>query len=133
MALDAAILTVHDDALAESLVHRGLRIIPATDADVAATTAIFALHGDAVRIVSLPAWPAKAKWVTFKDYPIQIQGETDSKTGVTKYIDGFRNEGFIWQAEEVQVDGKWQRFYGFVGPHVIARVPADQIEFLKDD
>lgn len=104
---------------------------PATDADVAATRAIFSLSGGPVRIVSLPAWPAQAKWKTLKDFPVQYQGATDSKTGVTTYDDDFLNKGFIWQAEEVQVNGKWERYYGFVGAHSIAKVPADQIEFLK--
>jgi hypothetical protein len=105
---------------------------PATADDVKAATAIFSLSGGPVRTVPLPAWPAKAKWVTLKDYPVQVQGETDGKTGVTKYYDEFLNEGFVWQAEEVQVGGKWQRFYGFVGPHTVAKVPAEQIEFTKD-
>ncbi|HEX4123498.1 MAG TPA: hypothetical protein VHY37_02150 [Tepidisphaeraceae bacterium] len=105
---------------------------PATDADVAATAAIFALHGGPVRVVSMPAWPAKAEWTTFKDYPIQRQGETDMKTGVTKYTADYLNEGMVWQAEEIQIKGQWVRYYGFVGPHIIAKVPADQIEFIKD-
>lgn len=104
---------------------------PATDADVAATTAIFSLRGGLVRVVPMPNWPAKAKWTTFKDYPVQIQGETDIK-GVTKYYDDFLNEGFIWQAEEIEINGKWIRYYGFVGPHIIAKVPANQIELIKD-
>ena len=89
------------------------------------------LHGGPVRTVKLPKWPAKAKWSTFKGYPVQQQGATDEK-GVTAYYDDYLNQGLIWQAEEVQVNGKWERFYGFVGPHVIAKVPGDQIEFEKD-
>ena len=30
------------------------------------------------------------------------------------------------------LDGKWRRFYGFVGNHIIARVPAAEIEILDD-
>ncbi len=33
----------------------------------------------------------------------------------------------------MQVNGTWKRFYGFVGPHTIARVPAEQVEFATDD
>ncbi len=105
---------------------------PATDADVTATTAIFSLHGDPVRVVPLAVWPAKAKWVTLKDYPVQLQGQTDMETGVTKYYDDFLNKGYVWQAEEILQNGKWERYYGFVGHHVIAKVAADQIELIKD-
>jgi hypothetical protein len=35
----------------------------------------------------------------------------------------------VWQAEEVFVDGKWRRYYGFVGKGAPARVPAEEIEF----
>jgi hypothetical protein len=104
---------------------------PATDSDVAATTAIFALHGGPVRVVALPAWPAKAKWTKANDPPVLKPGEADLKTGVAKHSEEDRNEGFVWQAEEIQVDGKWERYYGFVGSHVIAKVPAKEIEFVK--
>ena len=95
---------------------------PATDADVAAGKAIFSLHGGPVRTVSFAAWPVRAKWITLKDYPIQYDGKTDD----------FLNQGFLWQAEEVQINGEWKRYYGFVGPHVIAKVPAEQIEILSN-
>jgi hypothetical protein len=104
---------------------------PATDADVAATTAVFALHGGPVRVVALPTWPAKAKWTGPKDHPALIPGKTDLKTGAAKHTEEDRREGFVWQAEEVQVNGKWERYYGFVGPHAIEKVPAKEIEFIK--
>ena len=37
--------------------------------------------------------------------------------------------GKIWQAEEVQVNGKWQRYYGFAGRHQLEEVPASEIVF----
>ena len=37
-------------------------------------------------------------------------------------------DGWVWQAEEVRRGDRWERYYGFVGPHVIARIPADEIE-----
>lgn len=40
-------------------------------------------------------------------------------------------DGEIWQAEEAQENGKWKRDYGFVCRHIIARVPASEIEFSK--
>jgi hypothetical protein len=105
---------------------------PATEADVTAANAIFSLGAGSVRVVTRPSWPAKAKWITNKNYPLQVQGETDAKTGVTKYFDEFNNQGFVWQAEEIQVDGKWKRYYGFVGAHAVAKVAAEEIEFVKE-
>lgn len=29
------------------------------------------------------------------------------------------------------MDDRWLRFYGFVGRHIIAKVPAEEIEFIK--
>src|SRR6185503_15591563 len=37
--------------------------------------------------------------------------------------------GIVWQAEEAREDGRWRRYYGFVGRHARARVPAEEIEF----
>ena len=37
-------------------------------------------------------------------------------------------DGLVWQAEEVWKDGKWVRYYGFVGRHVVAKVPAAEVE-----
>jgi hypothetical protein len=41
----------------------------------------------------------------------------------------YENQGRVWQAEEGLVGGKWQRFFGFVGAHCIARAPAAEIDF----
>jgi hypothetical protein len=41
----------------------------------------------------------------------------------------YENQGHVWQAEEGFIDGKWQRFFGFVGDHIIARAPGEEIEF----
>ncbi len=46
--------------------------------------------------------------------------------------ESFDREGRIWQAEEVLIQGRWKRFYGFVGNHIIAKVPAEDIELLED-
>ena len=44
--------------------------------------------------------------------------------------EAYDREGVLWQAEEVLAGGKWQRYYGFVGRHIIAKVPAEEIEVL---
>lgn len=36
--------------------------------------------------------------------------------------------GWVWQAEELLQNGQWRRFYGFVGPHEIVKIPAEEIE-----
>ncbi len=104
---------------------------PAMADDVRQATAIFSLAGGPVRAVPLPAWPAKAKWVTLKDFPVQYQS-AEPKTGAVVSVDASLNTGLVWQAEEVQIGGRWMRYYGFVGPHTVARVPAEQIEFVMD-
>lgn len=41
-------------------------------------------------------------------------------------------EGWVWQAEEIAERDGTRRFFGFVGAHRIARVPAEQVEFIGD-
>jgi hypothetical protein len=85
---------------------------PATKEDVRAGRAIFSLEGEVeIRRVELPSIPIKAKWIPPEEAP-----------GASAL------DGWVWQAEEVRKDGQWERYYGFVGRHVIARVPADSIE-----
>jgi hypothetical protein len=84
---------------------------PATLEDVRQTRAIFSLEGQReTRLIKVPQLPIQARWVTNKDFPLEVQ------------------RGWIWQAEEVRNGDRWERIFGFVGPHVIARVPAAEIE-----
>ena len=53
------------------------------------------------------------------------QGEADPSRGGAGEC---AEDGWVWQAEEVRRDGQWERYYGFVGRHVIARVPSSSIE-----
>ena len=69
-------------------------------------------------------FPQMARWKTLDKFPIRYRGQ---KEGPTEYD----RAGYIWQAEEVLIDGKWQRYYGFVGNHTIAKVPAEEVEFLQ--
>ena len=99
---------------------------PATREEVEKGTAIFSLEGEGERrVVPLVDRPLKAKWVTFKDFPY-IQQPVDPATGPQTEYD---QSGRVWQAEEVLTDGRWQRYFGFVGGQVIAKVPAEEIEF----
>ena len=85
---------------------------PATKDDVRAARAIFSLEGEGeIRRIELPSIPIKARWIPPGKAP------ADSA-----------EDGWVWQAEEVRKGGQWERYYGFVGRHVIARVPASSIE-----
>ncbi len=96
---------------------------PATREDVAAGRAIFSLEGEGeTRAVKLPDYPQRARWVVLKDKPIEVC------SGNTTRVE-YDADGFVWQAEEVRKGDRWERHYGFVGHHVIARAPAAEVEF----
>ena len=44
----------------------------------------------------------------------------------------YRQKGTVWQAEEVRIGDRWQRYFGFVGAGGMNCVPADQIAFTTD-
>jgi hypothetical protein len=101
---------------------------PATQKDVLRGAAIFSLEGEGkIRAAGLPAWPLKARWTTLKKYPYGYswaRANGEHGTGV-----GYHQDGLVWQAEEVFKEGKWRRYYGFVGAGPPARVPAGEVEF----
>ncbi len=105
---------------------------PATPDDATAGRAIFSLAatGAQVRIVALPILPQMARWKTLTEFPVNTTGPSDTRPG--QPTTAYDCAGYIWQAEEVRVDGGWQRFYGFVGNHVVAKVPANEVEFLEE-
>ena len=82
---------------------------PATRDELRRGEAIFSLAGQGrVRVARVPKLPHPVTWTTRKGDP---QG------------------GMVWQAEELEVNGRWQRYYGFVGRYDLAKVPAEEIEF----
>ena len=85
---------------------------PAAPEDVRDHRAIFALEGER-RLWKPPQSPNVTIWRPVSGHP----------------------EGFVTlrQAEEVFTDGKWERFFGVVATHCIARVPASEIEFTFPD
>lgn len=101
---------------------------PATAADVARNRAIFTL-GAGARAVPLPASPPDAplpaRWVTDRRYPRAVRVWSAARKEYEPGL-GYSQDGNVWQAEETAA-GK--RFYGFVGPHDLARVPAEAMEF----
>ena len=97
---------------------------PATAEDVASALAIFSMEGRGeARVVKLPGLPQPARWLTLRDTPV----DRTYQDGVTRRE--YDTEGLVWQAEEVRVADRWERFYGFVGHHTIARAPASEVEF----
>src|SRR5262249_10952321 len=106
---------------------------PATAEQVPQGQAIFSLDDEGkARVVKLPKMPMEAKGVTLKDYAYK-GSFYDVETGKESIHTGYHQSGHVWQAEEVLKDGKWQRYYGFVGSHRVARVTAAEIEFPDDD
>jgi hypothetical protein len=115
---------------------------PATAEDVAAGRAIFSLHDridHQVRIVGRTPYPSMARWKTLKQFPLLLpQPSEHPKSNKPEDLEkakhapweSFDREGYVWQAEEVLIDGVWRRYYGFVGNHVIAKVPAEEIELI---
>ena len=57
---------------------------------------------------------------------MQTLGPVDPATAKLTRVKAFDQEGEIWQAEEALVEGVWRRYYGFVGRHVVAGVPAEE-------
>lgn len=106
---------------------------PATDADVRAHTAIFSLAGSGqVRAVALDPFPTEAKWTTLK-HPLVLFQSYDPKKKRQATMSEPDQRGWIWQAEERMENGRWKRYYGFVGRHIVAKVPAEEIELVHPD
>jgi hypothetical protein len=98
---------------------------PATADDVREGRAIFSLAGTAeVRVAPMAAgFPIRARWLAHKAFPIDRQFGDGTKRR------DYLQDGWVWQAEEVRRDDRWERSYGFVGHATIARAPASEIEF----
>jgi hypothetical protein len=100
---------------------------PAAPADVLAHRAIFSLTGRGVRAMHLPRRPLRARWTTLRKYPNWDFFWSDGTE--PPRLNGYHQDGWVWQAEEQSENGRRKCYYGFVGPHEIARVPGAEIEF----
>ncbi len=102
---------------------------PATAADMRAGKAVFSLTGEGeTRMVRDLDWTLPARWTTLHYRPYETEA-TNPLTGDRVVVKGYRQDGKVVQAEEVLKDGKWRRYYGFVGSNHVAQVPAAEIEF----
>ena len=100
---------------------------PAARADVEKNSAIFSLEGSGlVRQVKLPEHPMPALFAR------AVTTKPDGSES-PKYPLSNEDEAWVWQAEEVQQDGSWHRFYGVVSAHGIAKVGANEIRFADAD
>ena len=77
--------------------------------------------------MALDPFPTAARWTTLKRFLVRSQ-VYDEATKTQKIVANFDQQGWIWQAEERMEGGQWKRYYGFVGRHVVAKVPAGEIE-----
>jgi hypothetical protein len=102
---------------------------PASAKEAGSQQAVFSLEGQGERRVVRPlALPAKAKCVTLRTHPWE-QGYDDEAKGESAVRQAFLQDCQVWQAEEVKINGQWQRYYGVVGPHEVEKVAAADIEF----
>ena len=106
----------------------------ATAEDLQAGRAIFTLGPSrAVRTWRLPRVPMVAQWTTLEipddDPDLGPQRPRDRSTVQHAHL----QEGLVWQAEEEAEGTAWKRYYGFVGRHALARVPAKDVDFPASD
>jgi HEAT repeat protein len=95
---------------------------PATPQDFEKDAAVFTFDGlGPSRVWRLPECPVYSEWSSLKDYSFG----TWVDKGVLKT--NYDNSGNVCQAEELQIDGKWKRYFGFVSKHGAAVVPAEEI------
>lgn len=101
----------------------------ATPEDVRDGRAIFSLKGQGtVRCCNLLQRPAPARWVAFREEPFLAWDYDEEKKRAVPRVN-YHQEGVVWQADEVEVGGKWHRYYGFAGAGRMAKVAAEEIEF----
>ena len=90
--------------------------------DVRSNRSIFSVESGQVRPVleRVESWPLEAEWKN----KLEVIETHDGQT--RRVLKGL--PGRVWQAEEVLEGDQWVRYYGFVGPHSMAKVPATEVE-----
>jgi hypothetical protein len=99
---------------------------PATPQDVKEGRAIFSLSGT-IRNYQMPDFPIGAWRPSHREDP--YPGSIHYADGTWKDSIFYHTGGKVWQAEEALVNGKWERYYGFVGRYQLDKVPATEIAF----
>ncbi len=123
-----------DDPHQANLAHFHLAPLdhPATPEDVKQGRAIFSLTGK-TRCVPVSPLPLTAEWPKPHDNPQERQVGTQPNGVDPIYAIVYDSLGSVWQEEEVLENGTWHRYYGYVGPYHLAKVPAEEIAFPKAD
>lgn len=99
---------------------------PGTQEDVKKGAAVFTFEGlGPSRLWKLPECPIFADWPALKDYPFPGQ------EGLVET--NFDNCGYVCQAEELEINGQWKRYFGFVSKHGSAVVPAEEVDLWFND
>ncbi|QEH33058.1 hypothetical protein OJF2_15540 [Aquisphaera giovannonii] len=108
---------------------------PASTEEASAGLAIFSLgRGAETRVWRMPAPAMPARWTSLAippDDPILLSLPAGKPVHPAQ-IEVLQG-GWAWQAEEVRRGDRWERIYGFVGRHVVAAVPASEIDFPADE
>ncbi|MCX6925599.1 MAG: hypothetical protein NT154_20675 [Verrucomicrobia bacterium] len=93
---------------------------PGTPEDVERGAAVFTFEGlGSTRVWKLPQCPIFCSWSSLRDFPFPGQAYSNWTN--------FDNFGYVCQAEEIQVNGQWKRYFGFVCKHGVAVVPAAEV------
>jgi HEAT repeat protein len=93
---------------------------PGTPEDVEKGAAVFTFEGlGSTRVWKLPQCPIFCSWSSLKDFPFPGQAYSNWTN--------FDNSGYVCQAEELQVNGQWKRYFGFVCKYGAAVVPAGEV------
>ena len=90
-----------------------------TAADVSAGRAIFSIDAALAerRVWKLPQTPLAANWENLHTWKTS-SFRSDPVTNTTTESSIWVQDGQIWQAEETLTNGKWRRWYGFVGRRI---------------
>ena len=118
-----------DQAYPTAALHFAVPDHAATPEDVRAGRAIFSLPSPA-RVCPLPRRPLTAERPGRQEDPHRADSVTEdgARTSTTSYT----TRGLIWQTEEVLVNGRWERYDGFVGRYQLEKVPAAEIDFPRE-
>jgi hypothetical protein len=85
-----------------------------------------------IRTVLSHRLPLRAVWTKLKSHPY-YKDEWNAKNGKWTKSLAYQQTGTVWQAEELRSGNSWKRYFGFVGRHCFAKVPAEEIDFPWDE
>ena len=78
-------------------------------------------------------FPLTVEWKNPPRTAPGVSNQYDAATGKSRQVATWGTRGLVWQAEEAEVDGKWVRWFGFVGPGFFGKAPAAELELELPD